>query len=63
MFTLLIVFVVVLALFAVMALANGPAFGRSRGRRVTIIERDAPRERVVERIVERPTVVEREYDV
>jgi hypothetical protein len=63
MFMLLIVFVVVLALFAVMAVANGPAFRRRRGRTVTIIEREAPRERVVERIVERPTVVEREYDV
>jgi hypothetical protein len=52
MFAVLIIFVVVLALFAVMNLANGPAFGRRRGRTI-IIERDAPRTRVVER----------EYDV
>jgi hypothetical protein len=50
MFTLLLVFVVVLALFAVMNLTRGPGFGRRRNGRVTIIER------------ERPTVVEREYD-
>ena len=63
MFTLLIVFVVVLALFAVLSMTGGPGFGPRRGRRVTIIERETPRERVVERIVERPTVVERrEYD-
>jgi hypothetical protein len=66
MFTLLIVFVVVVALFAVMAVANGPAFGRRRGRTVTIIEREAPRERVIEREVPRDRVVERvverEYD-
>jgi hypothetical protein len=64
MFTLLIVFVVVLALFALLSLVGGgPGFGRRRGRTI-IIERDAPRERIVERrVVERPTVVEREYDV
>lgn len=72
MFTLLLLFVVVLALFVAFNLMGGPGFGRRGGRTVTIIERDAPetvierevpRERIVERVVERPTVVEREYDV
>ena len=63
MFTLLIVFVVVLALCAVLSLAGGPVLRSRRGRTI-IVEREAPRERVVERrVVERPTVVEREYDV
>jgi hypothetical protein len=72
MFMLLILFVVVVALFAVMSLANGPGFGRrggvtiirrARAPRETVIEREVPRERIVERVVERPTtVVEREYD-
>jgi len=64
MFTLLLVFVVVLALFAVMSLMGGaPGSARRRGRTI-IIEREAPPvERIVEREVPRRRVVEREYDV
>ena len=57
MFTLLLIFVVVVALFAVM---GGPAFNRRRGRVTTIIEREVPRERVIEREVPRERIIERE---
>jgi hypothetical protein len=63
MFTLLLLFVAVLAVVAAMSVAGyGPGGSRRRGRTV-IIERDAPRDVIVEREVPRQTVVEREYDV
>ena len=69
MFTLLILFVVGLAVLVGISLVNGP-FARRGGRTIiverdapqTIVEREVPRRRVVERVVEQPTVVEREYD-
>jgi hypothetical protein len=66
MFTLLILFVVALAIFVGINLINGPMFGARRGGRTIVIDRDPPVDTVIEREVPRQRVVERvverEYD-